>query len=67
MNVVVFVIATGTLLNFPFDPSVMLDCYEQGYAILDKIAMYNDSRPTDQGWYLTNTQYPVHVAGWYCK
>ena len=64
MKVIVFILGTGMTINFPFDPAVMMDCVEQGKAVLDHIATYHGPGPT-QGWILKESI--VEVAGWYCK
>ena len=59
------IIATGTLLTFPMDKSVIPDCFSQGYSILEKISTYHDTGNRDQGWYLKGK--PIQVAGFYCE
>ena len=58
------ILGTGVLLTFPIDESVKPDCFSQGYAILQKLAVYQDSGP-DQGWVLNDSK--VQVGGWYCQ
>ena len=58
------ILGTGVLLTFPMDESVKPDCFSQGYAILQKLAVYQDSGP-DQGWVLNDSK--VQVGGWYCQ
>ena len=64
MNTLVFILGTGILVNFPFDPSVVADCLEQGKVILENIAFYTGSGP-GQTWILNDSS--VEVAGWYCQ
>ena len=59
------IIATGALLTFPMDKSVIPDCFSQGYSILEKISTYHDTGNRDQGWYLKGK--PIQVAGFYCE
>ena len=61
------ILATGTLLTFPMDRSVIPDCFSQGHAILQKIAIYHgpEEKGEDQGWVLNDSN--VEVAGWYCR
>ena len=42
------------------------DCFSQGHAILQKLAVYDGPGPT-QGWILKNARIPIEVAGWYCR
>ena len=58
------ILGTGVLLTFPMDESVKPDCFSQGYAILQKLAVYQDSGP-DQGWVLNDSN--LQVGGWYCQ
>ena len=59
------ILATGALITFPMDKSVIPDCFSQGYAILEKLATYHDTGNRDQGWYLNDSK--VQVAGFYCE
>ena len=43
------ILGTGVLLTFPTMEEVKPDCFSQGYAILQKLAIYHDSGP-DQAW-----------------
>ena len=65
---IIMILGTGVLLTFPtIDPAfeeVKPDCFSQGYAILQKLATYQDSGP-DQGWVLNDSN--IGVRGWYCK
>ena len=63
------ILATGTLLTFPMDRSVIPDCFSQGHAILQKIAIYHgpQEKGEDQGWVLKNSRIPIEVGGWYCQ
>ena len=58
------ILGTGVLLTFPTMKGVEPDCFSQGHAILQKLAAYHDSGPT-QGWYLKNKN--IQVGGWYCE
>jgi len=61
------ILATGTLLTFPPMENVKPDCSNQGYAIIEKISVYEGPGPS-QGWYLNGSQNPrIQVAGWYCQ
>ena len=44
---IIMILATGTLLTFPMDRSVLPDCFSQGHAILQKIAIYHG--PQEKG------------------
>ena len=57
------VLATGAIITFPMDESVIPDCFSQGHAILEQLATYHGPGP-EQGWYLNNSK--VQVAGFYC-
>jgi len=61
---IIIVLATGILLNFPANEFNPLDCYDQGYTILENIATYYGPGP-DQGWILKDSN--LGVAGWYCQ
>ena len=63
------ILATGTLLTFPMDRSVIPDCFSQGHAILQKLAVYHgpEEKGEDQGWVLKNSRIPIEVGGWYCQ
>jgi hypothetical protein len=65
---IIMILGTGVLLTFPtINPAfeeVKPDCFSQGYAILQKLAVYQDSGP-DQGWVLNGSK--VQVGGWYCQ
>jgi len=64
---IIMILATGTLLTFPVDESVIPECFSQGYAILEKLATYHgpEEKGKDQGWVLNDSN--IEVAGWYCK
>ena len=51
------------------DKSVIPDCFSQGYAILQKLAVYHgpEKKGEDQGWVLKNSRIPIEVGGWYCQ
>ena len=63
------ILGPGAILTFPtIDPAfeeVKPDCFSQGYAILEKLATYQDTGNRDQGWYLKGK--PIQVSGWYCN
>ena len=58
------ILGTGILLTFPTMEETKPDCFSQGHAILQKVAIYRDAGP-NQGWVLNNSN--VEVAGWYCR
>ena len=58
------ILATGTLLTFPMDKSIKPDCFSQGHAILQKMAIYHGPGP-NQGW--IHKTYNIEVGGWYCQ
>ena len=62
---ILMIIATGAIITFPMDRSVIPDCFSQGYSILEKISTYHDTGNRDQGWYLNGTK--IHVTGFYCQ
>ena len=66
---IIMILATGTLLTFPMDRSVIPDCFSQGYAILQKLAVYHgpQEKGEDQGWVLKNSRIPIEVGGCYCQ
>ena len=66
---IIMILATGTLLTFPMDKSINPDCFSQGYAILQKLAVYHgpQEKGEDQGWVLKNSRIPIEVGGWYCQ
>ena len=61
------ILATGTLLTFPTVDSVDPDCFSQGHAILQKMAVYHgpQEKGEDQAWVLNDSN--IEVAGWYCR
>tara|TARA_Y100001951_G_scaffold89629_1_gene82178 strand:+ start:168 stop:359 length:192 start_codon:yes stop_codon:yes gene_type:complete len=61
---IIMILGTGALLTFPPMEEVKPDCFSQGYAILQKLAVYQDSGP-DQGWVLNDSN--LQVGGWYCQ
>ena len=63
------ILGTGILLTFPTDRSVIPDCFSQGYAILQKLAVYHgpEEKGKNQGWILKNSRIPIEVGGWYCQ
>ena len=63
------ILATGALITFPLARSVIPDCFSQGHAILQKIAIYHgpEEKGEDQGWILKNSRIPIEVGGWYCQ
>ena len=64
---ILMILGTGALLTFPMDKSVIPDCFSQGHAILQKLAIYHgpEERGEDQGWVLKNKN--IQVGGWYCQ
>jgi len=64
---ILMIIGTGAILTFPMDTSVKPDCFSQGHAILQKLAVYHgpQEKGEDQGWVLKDSK--VQVAGWYSK
>ena len=64
---IIMILGTGVLLTFPMDRSVIPDCFSQGHAILQKLAIYHgpEEKGEDQGWVLNDSN--VQVAGWYCE
>jgi len=61
---IIMILGTGILLTFPTDRSVISDCFSQGYAILQKMAIYQGPGP-DQAWILKGSN--IEVGGWYCR
>ena len=61
---IIMILATGALITFPAEKYRPLDCYDQGYVILEKIATYHGPGP-EQGWYLKGSK--MGVGGWYCR
>ena len=61
---ILMILGTGAILTFPPMEEVKPDCFSQGYAILQKLAVYQDAG-ADQGWVLNNSN--LHVGGWYCE
>jgi len=66
---IIMILGTGVLLTFPMDRSVIPDCFSQGHAILQKLAVYHgpEEKGEDQGWVLKNSRIPIEVGGWYCQ
>ena len=64
---ILMILATGALITFPTDRSVIPDCFSQGYSILQKMATYHgpQEKGKDQGWILKGTN--IEVGGWYCR
>jgi len=61
---VIIILATGTFLTFPPMENIKLDCFSQGYKILENIGTYHGPGP-NQGWVLNDSN--IEIAGWYCK
>ena len=61
---IIMILGTGILLTFPTPKYSNVDCFSQGYEVLEKIATYSGSGP-DQAWILNNSN--VEIAGWYCR
>jgi hypothetical protein len=55
------------LLTFTADKRTNPDCFSQGYAILQKLAVYHgpEEKGEDQGWVLNDSN--LQVGGWYCQ
>ena len=66
---IMMILATGAILSFPMDKSLIPDCFSQGHAILQKLAVYHgpEEKGEDQGWVLKNSRIPIEVGGWYCQ
>ena len=66
---ILMILGTGMILTFPMDKSVIPDCFSQGHAILQKLAVYHgpQERGEDQGWVLKNSRISIEVGGWYCE
>ena len=64
---IIMILGTGVLLTFPMDRSVIPDCFSQGHAILQKLAVYHgpEEKGEDQGWVLNGSN--LQVGGWYCE
>jgi len=64
---ILMILGTGAILSFPMDKSIEADCFEQGYSILQKLAVYHgpEEKGEDQGWVLKNKN--IQVGGWYCQ
>ena len=64
---VIIILATGTFLTFPTIENIKPDCFSQGHALLQKMAIYHgpEEKGEDQGWVLNDSK--VEVAGWYCR
>ena len=61
---IIMILGTGVLLTFPTMEDVKPDCFSQGYAILQKLAIYESPGP-NQGWILKDSN--IEVGGWYCQ
>ena len=61
------ILATGALITFPVDKNVIPDCFSQGYAILQKLAIYHgaEEKGKNQGWVFNDSS--LQVGGWYCQ
>ena len=64
---IIMILGTGAILTFPMDRSVIPDCFSQGHAILQKLAVYHgpQEKGEDQGWVLNDSN--LQVGGWYCQ
>ena len=64
---ILMILATGAIVTFPTIENIEPDCFSQGYAILQKLAVYHgpQEKGEDQGWILNNSN--VQIAGWYCS
>jgi hypothetical protein len=63
---IIMILGTGVLLTFPPMEDIKPDCFSQGHAILQKLAVYQNAG-ADQGWILKNSRIPIEVGGWYCQ
>ena len=63
---IIMILGTGVLLTFPPMEDIKPDCFSQGHAILQKLAVYQDAG-ANQGWVLKNSRIPIEVGGWYCQ
>jgi len=61
---ILMILATGAIITFPVNKSVIPDCLSQGHSIMEKISTYHGPGP-NQGWVLNDSN--VQVAGWYCE
>ena len=66
---IIIILGTGALLTFPtVDHKIYYtskpDCFSQGHAILQKMAIYHGPGP-NQGWIHKN--YNIEIGGWYCR
>ena len=61
MKFIILLLLASDPLHFPFDDT--LDCYDQGYEILESMATYHGPGP-NQGWY---TDQGTLVYGFYCE
>ena len=68
---ILMILGTGVILTFQtIDAAfeeVKPDCFSQGHAILQKIAIYHgpEEKGEDQGWVLNDSN--LQVGGWYCQ
>ena len=64
---ILMILATGAIVTFPTIENIEPDCFSQGYAILQKMAVYHgpQEKGEDQAWVLNNSN--IEVAGWYCR
>ena len=58
------ILGTGVLLTFPTMEEIKPDCFSQGHAILQKLAVYHGPGP-NQTWIMKDSN--IEVAGWYCQ
>ena len=63
---IIMILGTGVLLTFPPMEDIKPDCFSQGHAILQKLAVYQNAG-ADQGWIFKNSRIPIEVGGWYCQ
>ena len=61
---IIMILATGALITFQVDERIKPDCFSQGYAILQKLAIYHGPGP-NQAWILKDSN--IEVGGWYCR
>ena len=61
MKFIILLLLASDPLHCPFDDT--LDCYDQGYEVLEAVATYHGPGPK-QGWY---TDQGTLVYGFYCE
>jgi len=66
MTKIIIFLASGVLITYPLDKSVIPDCFSQGSRIVEKISTYQGPGP-EQGWYLNKSRHKIQVGGFYCE